>query len=42
MKHITALAAFLVLASASIGSDLGSEEVCCTAAPKASYLLLKE
>jgi plastocyanin len=41
MKHITALAAFLVLASASIGSDLGSEEACCTAAPKASYLLLK-
>ena len=41
MKHITAFAAILALASASVGSDSGTEEACCTEAPKASYLALK-
>ena len=41
MKHITAFAAILALASASVGSDSATEETCCTEAPKASYLTLK-
>ena len=41
MKHITALAAILALATASIGSDSATEEACCSEAPKASYLALK-
>jgi plastocyanin len=41
MKHITVLAAFLALASASIGSDKQALETCCSEVPKASYLALK-
>ena len=41
MKHITALAALLALATASISSDSAIDEACCPEGPKASYLALK-